>query len=130
MNLSKGIPLEDRVLIKPKTPEEKVGDFYLGEKDIEKPVEGEVISVGPGAYSYGEELMGSILEGINVLIENKGLQPIQRPYYQAMKVKPGDYVLYGRHAGTKLSINGETYLMIRQSDIFMIIEKEVDSINQ
>jgi chaperonin GroES len=95
MNL---IPLHDRVIVKPSQPEEVTkGGIIIPDTAKEKPMQGEIIAAGNG----------KIMEDGKVL-------PLQ--------VKPGDVVLYGKYAGTEVTIDTEEYLMMRESDIFAIIK--------
>ncbi len=85
-------PLADRVLVKPAAAEEKtVGGIIIPDTAKEKPLKGEVVSVGNGTKD------------------------------EEMVVKAGDNVLYGKYAGTELELEGEKYLIMRQSDILAII---------
>ena len=90
-------PLGDRVVIKPAAAEEKTaGGIILPDTVKEKPVEGTVVAAGPG----------------KVADDGKAIK---------MEVKVGDKVLYGKYSGTEVTINGEEYLIMRESDIFAII---------
>ncbi|MGE5354590.1 MAG: co-chaperone GroES [Acidobacteriota bacterium] len=92
-------PLADRVVVKPMAAEEKTkGGIILPDTAKEKPIEGTVVAVGQGKVS--EE--GKV---------------------SALTVKVGDTVLYGKYSGTEVSIDGEEYLIMRESDIFGIIKK-------
>lgn len=85
-------PLADRVLVQPKAAEEKTASgLFIPETAKEKPLEGEVIAVGPGT----EEVK--------------------------MEVKVGDKVLYGKYAGTEITVDGTDYLIMKQNDILAII---------
>ncbi|MDR1707848.1 MAG: co-chaperone GroES [Prevotella sp.] len=85
-------PLADRVLVKPAAAEEKsVGGIIIPDTAKEKPLKGEVIAVGNGTKD------------------------------EDMVVKPKDQVLYGKYAGTEIELEGEVYLIMRQSDILAII---------
>jgi len=85
-------PLADRVLIKPAAAEEKtVGGIIIPGSAKEKPLNGQVIAVGNGTKD------------------------------EEMVVKAGDSVLYGKYSGTELELDGEKYLIMRQSDILAII---------
>ena len=85
-------PLADRVLIKPAAAEEKtVGGIIIPDSAKEKPLKGESIAVGHGTKD------------------------------EEMVVKAGDHVLYGKYAGTEIELDGEKYLIMRQSDILAII---------
>ena len=85
-------PLADRVLVKPANAEEKTSSgIIIPDSAKEKPLKGEVLAVGNGTKD-----------------EN-------------MEVKKGDTVLYGKYAGTEIELDGEKYLIMRQSDILAII---------
>lgn len=90
-------PLSDRVVVKPKMAEEKTASgLFIPDTAKEKPMQGEVISVGPGRYENGTKI--------------------------EMSVKEGDAVLYGKYAGTEITIDGEEYLIVRESDILGIVQ--------
>lgn len=92
-------PLADRVVVKALTPEEKTsGGLYIPDTAKEKPMQGEVIAVGPGK------------------VTDDGKK-------QAPEVKVGDIVLYGKYSGTEVTMDNEEYLIMRESDIFGIISK-------
>lgn len=85
-------PLADRVLVKPAAAEEKtVGGIIIPDTAKEKPLKGEVIAVGNGTKD------------------------------EEMVLKKGDKVLYGKYAGTEIELDGENYLIMRQSDVLAII---------
>ena len=85
-------PLSDRVLIQPNPAEEKTAaGLIIPDTAKEKSLAGKVVAVGPGTSEV------------------------------KMEVKVGDQVLYGKYAGTEVTVEGETYLIMRQSDIFAII---------
>ena len=91
--MSKIQPLADRVLIKPEAAEEKtVGGIIIPDSAKEKPLRGEILAVGEGTKD------------------------------EAMVLKVGDRVLYGKYAGTELEIDGEKYLIMRQSDVLAKVE--------
>jgi len=90
-------PLADRVVVKPLEEEEaKVGNIYIPDTAKEKPQEGEIVAVGPGKVSDSGEKV-------------------------KMEVKVGNKVLYGKYSGTEVTIDGEDYLIMRESDILAII---------
>jgi chaperonin GroES len=90
-------PLSDRIIIKPSPAEEKTkGGIFLPDTAKEKPVVGEVVAVGPGRKSDDGKIV-----------------PIE--------VKAGDKVLYGKYSGTEVTIDGQEYLIMRESDIFAIV---------
>lgn len=94
MNLK---PLGDRVIVKPAEAEEKTkGGIILPDTAKEKPIEGTVVAAGPGKISDD----GKVIK---------------------MEVKVGDKVLYGKYSGTEVTVEGEEYLIMRESDIFAII---------
>ena len=85
-------PLADRVLIKPAPAEEKtIGGIIIPDTAKEKPLQGEVVAAGQGTKD------------------------------EAMVVKVGDTVLYGKYAGQELEFEGVKYLVMRQSDILAIL---------
>ncbi|RME27958.1 MAG: co-chaperone GroES [Candidatus Zixiibacteriota bacterium] len=90
-------PLADRVIVKPIDPEEqKQGGIIIPDTAKEKPQEGEIVAVGPGR------------------ITDSGNKT-------ALEVKKGDRVLYGKYSGTEVTIDGEEYLIMRESDILAVI---------
>jgi len=90
MNLE---PLGDRIVVKPTAKEEVTkGGIVLPDTAKEKPQEGEVIAVGPGRMTE---------EGKRI----------------ALDVKKGDTVVYPRYSGTELKIEGEEYLIMRESEV-------------
>ena len=90
-------PLADRVVIKPAPAEEKTkGGIILPDTAKEKPVLGEVVAAGPGRK--GED--GKIIP---------------------LEVKVGDKVLYGKYSGTEVTLDGQEYLIMRESDIFAVV---------
>ncbi|MCB0263827.1 MAG: co-chaperone GroES [Calditrichia bacterium] len=91
-------PLADRVLIKPLEEEEKTsGGIILPDSAKEKPMRGRVIAVGNGKVD-----------------ENGKRHPLD--------VKAEDVVLYGKYSGTDVKVDGEEYLIMRESDILAIVE--------
>ena len=90
-------PLADRVVVKPGEAEEKVkGGIIIPDTAKEKPQQGEIVAVGPGKASDTGDLV-------------------------KMEVKVGDKVLYGKYAGTEVSLDGDDYLIMRESDILAVI---------
>ncbi len=85
-------PLADRVLVKPAAAEEKtVGGIIIPDTAKEKPLKGAVVAVGNGTKD------------------------------EEMVLKAGDQVLYGKYAGTEIELEGENFLIMRQSDVLAII---------
>jgi chaperonin GroES len=92
-------PLHDRVLIRRVEQENKTaGGIIIPDTAKEKPMEGEVIAVGPGARD-----------------EAGRVQPLD--------VKPGDRVLFGKWSGTEVRIEGEELLVMKESDLMGVIER-------
>jgi len=92
-------PLGDRVIVKPMEAEEKTkGGIILPDTAKEKPIEGTIVAAGPGKVADDGKLI-------------------------KMEVKVGDKVLYGKYSGTEVTVEGEEYLIMRESDIFAIVEK-------
>jgi chaperonin GroES len=92
-------PLQDRIIVKRIEEEEKTkGGIIIPDSAKEKPMEGEVISVGSGK-----------------ILEN-GTK-------QAPEVKAGDRVLFGKYSGTEVKIDGVEHLIMREDDILGVIEK-------
>lgn len=90
-------PLEDRVLVKPLDAETKTASgLYLPESAKEKPMQGKVISTGPGK-----------------LMEN-GKRA-------TLSVKVGDTVVFGRYAGTEVEIKGAKHLIIRENELLGVV---------
>jgi chaperonin GroES len=91
-------PLHDRVLVRRTEKEEKTaGGIIIPDTAKEKPVEGEVLAIGPG----GRDQTGKIVP---------------------LDVKAGDQVLFGKWAGTDVIIDGEDRLILKESDILGVIE--------
>ena len=90
-------PLHDRVLVRRVEAEEKTaGGIIIPDTAKEKPQEGEVLAVGPGARDEDGE-------------------------YIAMDVKVGDRILFGKWSGTEIKLNGEDLLIMKESDIMGVI---------
>ena len=90
-------PLDDRVVLQPCNPEEvTAGGIVLPDSAQEKPQRGTIIATGPG------KLLDSGERG-------------------AVDVKVGDEVFYGKYAGTDVEINGEEYVILRESDILAVV---------
>ena len=91
-------PLHDRVLLRRVEQEEKtMGGIIIPDTAQEKPMEGEVVAVGSGARS-----------------EDGKISPLD--------VKPGDRVLFGKWSGTEVKIDGEEYVIMKETDIMGVIE--------
>jgi len=90
-------PLYDRVLIKRISADEKVGGLFIPESAKEKPLQGEVVAVGPGAR----------------LADGETRTPA---------VKTGDLVLFGKYSGDEVQVDGSKHLIMRESEILALIE--------
>jgi chaperonin GroES len=91
-------PLHDRVVIRPIAPErETSGGVIIPDTAQEKPMEGEVVAVGPGARDEAGRLL-------------------------PMDVQPGQRVLFGKWSGTEIKIEDEELLVVKESDIMGVIE--------
>jgi chaperonin GroES len=85
-------PLADRVVVKPAEAEQKTtGGIIIPDTAKEKPQKGEVVAVGNGKKD------------------------------EPMTVEVGDTVLYGKYSGTEININGENFLIMKESDIYAIV---------
>ncbi|WP_454916734.1 co-chaperone GroES [Xanthobacter sediminis] len=94
-------PLHDRVVIKRIDAEQKsAGGIIIPDTAKEKPQQGEVVAVGPGARNEKGELV-------------------------ALDVKAGDVVLFGKWSGTEVKIDGQDLLIMKESDILGVIEGAV-----
>jgi len=97
--MSKIRPLQDRVVIRRVNEEEKTaGGIFIPDTAKEKPVEGEVVAIGNGKVREDGKV-------------------------QALEVKVGDRVLFGKYTGSDVVIDGETRLVVREDDILGIILK-------
>jgi chaperonin GroES len=91
-------PLHDRVVVRRLTAEEKTsGGIIIPDTAKEKPMEGEVIAVGPGARNEQGQLV-------------------------PLDVKAGDRILFGKWSGTEVKLDGEELLIMKESDIMGIID--------
>ena len=90
-------PLHDRVVVRRLEQEEKTaGGIIIPDTAKEKPQQGEVIAVGPGARNEKGEIV-------------------------ALDVKPGDRILFGKWSGTEVKIDGQEYLIMKESDIMGVL---------
>jgi chaperonin GroES len=94
-------PLHDRVVVRRLTAEEKTaGGIIIPDTAKEKPMEGEIVAVGPGARNEQGQLV-------------------------ALDVKAGDRILFGKWSGTEVKLDGEELLIMKESDIMGVIDGEV-----
>jgi len=91
-------PLHDRVVVRRVESEERTaGGIIIPDTAKEKPQEGEVIAVGPGARDEAGKLI-------------------------PLDVKAGDRILFGKWSGTEVKIDGQEYLIMKESDVMGIVE--------
>ena len=90
-------PLADRVLVEPAPAEEKTAfGIIIPDTAKEKPQKGQIVAIGEGKTAEN----GTVVKP---------------------QVKVGDTVLYGKYAGTEITVEGKEYLIMRESDIFAVI---------
>ena len=95
-------PLHDRILVRRVESQEKTkGGIIIPDTAKEKPQEGEVIAVGPGARNEAGQI-------------------------EPLDVKAGDRILFGKWSGTEIKINGEDLLIMKESDVMGIIEAQAE----
>ncbi len=91
-------PLHDRVLVEPLDAEEKTaGGIIIPDTAKEKPMEGKIVAVGKGARN-----------------DEGKVAPLD--------VKKGDRILYGKWSGTEVKVDGDDYLIMKESDVMGVIE--------
>jgi len=91
-------PLDDRVIVQPDVAEEKTASgIFLPEGAKEKPAQGTIVAVGPGKLTDAGERA-------------------------TPGVKKGDKVIYGKYAGTEVDIDGDQYMIMRESELLGVIE--------
>ena len=91
-------PLHDRVVVRRIEEDEKTsGGVIIPDTAREKPIQGEVVAIGPGARN-------------------------EKGTFQPLNVKAGDRVLFGKYSGTDVRIDGEDYLIMKENDILGIVE--------
>jgi chaperonin GroES len=89
-------PLADRVVVKPLEETEQMrGGLYIPDTAKEKPQQGEVVAAGPGRFEKDKRV--------------------------PMEVKVGDKILYGKYSGTEVTLDSDTYLILRETDILAIV---------
>ena len=91
-------PLGDRIVVKPSEQEEQTASgIFLPETAKEKPQQGSIVAVGPGVRDDSGERV-------------------------AMDVEVGNIVLYAKYAGTNIKLDGQEYLILKESDVLAIVE--------
>jgi chaperonin GroES len=99
-------PLQDRILIRRVEPEAKTtGGIFIPDTAQEKPTEGEVVAVGPGARDENGRL-------------------------HALDVKSGDRVLFSKWSGTEVKLDGEDLMIMKESDVMGIVDNGVATSNK
>jgi chaperonin GroES len=99
-------PLHDRIVVKRITADEKTaGGIIIPDTAQEKPQQGEVIAVGPGARNERGEIV-------------------------ALDVKVGDTVLFGKWSGTEVKIDGQDLLIMKESDVMGVLEKPASNLKK
>jgi len=90
-------PLADRVVVEPmEETEEMRGGLYIPDTAKEKPMQGTVVATGPGRRTDKGELI-------------------------AVELKAGDRILYGKYSGTEVTVDGNEYLIIKESDVLAVL---------
>ena len=90
-------PLADRVVVEPmEETEEMRGGLYIPDTAKEKPMQGTVVATGPGRRPEKGELI-------------------------AVELKAGDRILYGKYSGTEVTVDGNEYLIIKESDVLAVL---------
>ena len=90
-------PLHDRIVVKRLAEEQKsAGGILIPDNAQEKPQQGEVMAVGPGAYLDSGEV-------------------------RAMTVKKGDRVLFGKYSGSEVKIDGDDYVIMKEEDVLAVL---------
>lgn len=98
MTTTKVRPLNDRVLVKRMSEEEKTaGGLFIPDSAKEKPAKGQVIAAGPGK------------------LDDSGKRT-------PLAVKEGDKVLFGKYSGTEIKLDGEEHMILREDEILAILE--------
>jgi chaperonin GroES len=93
------IPLHDRIAVRPSEQEEKTaGGIIIPDTAKEKPMQGKVVAVGKGSKNDKGEI-------------------------QPLELKVGDVVLYGKWSGTEVKVDGETLMIMKESDVMGILKK-------
>jgi chaperonin GroES len=99
-------PLHDRIVVKRISADEKsAGGIIIPDTAQEKPQQGEVVAVGPGARNERGELV-------------------------PLDVKAGDTVLFGKWSGTEVKIDGQELLIMKESDVMGVLEKSTTSVKK
>lgn len=90
-------PMADRVVVEPlEDTEEMRGGLYIPDTAKEKPMQGTVVAVGPGRRTDQGELI-------------------------EVELKKGDRILYGKYSGTEVTVDGNEYLIVRESDVLAVL---------
>ena len=96
LSTTKVAPLADRVVVRALEDTEQMrGGLFIPDTAKEKPMQGEVLAVGPGRFEKDKRV--------------------------PMELKTGDRVLYGKYSGSEVTIDNEQYLILRESDVLAVI---------
>lgn len=99
-------PLHDWAVIRPRDAEERTaGGIVIPDTAKEKPSEGEVLAIGTGKFVEEKDKKGKVKE---------------RKFVQTV-LKPGDHVLYEKYSATKVSLNNEELVLVREDDILGVL---------
>jgi chaperonin GroES len=100
-------PLHDWAVVRQSSGEEKTsGGLYIPDSAKEKPQEGEVVAIGEGRYKYKNE--------------DKSHSKAKKDD-EKTSLKPGDKILYERYAGSKVTVNDEEFVMVREENVLGIL---------
>ena len=99
-------PLHDWAVIRPKEAEERTaGGIVIPDTAKEKPSEGEVLAIGTGKFVEEKDKKGKVKE-------KKFVKTV---------LKPGDHILYEKYSGTKIGVNNEELVMVREEDVLGLL---------
>ncbi len=105
-------PLHDWAVVRQSSGEEKTaGGLYIPDSAKEKPEEGEVIAIGEGRYKSKDEDKPRA----------KSKKADEEKVFVKTTLKPGDKILYEKYAGSKVTINGEEFVMVREENVLGIL---------
>lgn len=131
-------PFEDRVIIKQTEASKEADGVLVPDQAQVAPAEGVVVAVGPGVVRGDTLYLSAIYKilrwaigwwwKLNLQTHDQAREEVPDPAsdYSPMQVRVGDYVVFGKYAGTKIKFNGEDYMMVRQSDCFMCDEEKTE----
>jgi len=104
-------PLHDWAVVRQSSGEEKTsGGLYIPDSAKEKPQEGEVIAIGEGRYKYKDEDKP----------RSKTKKDDEKIFVKT-SLKPGDKILYEKYAGSKVTVNNEEFVMVREENVLGLL---------